>query len=410
MTKTLLYIVLCCALMSTDTCAQTWNQKSNIPTIARHRSTAFSIGNKGYICLGHLNTVSNILYEDLWEYNPASNAWTQKADFGGGLRYHAHGFVINGKAYVGTGRDGSSYQDDNWEYDPATNMWTQKADIIGPNRRGTVSFVINDIGYVGSGLTSGGGGSSNNFYAYDPPLDQWTTVANFPGNSRNSAVGFAIGDKGYMGTGDLGGVTGSKDFWEYDPVGDLWTQKADCGDSVRRQATGFSLNGYGYIGCGHHPFTDDDVDDFWKYNPTNDTWEEVEDFLGVSRRYPVAFVIAYKAYVGIGTNGINFNDLWEYNPNYLPAKPQFDNVTLNLTETPNGSYKFTVDDFSGSHSDLFLVVSNKEGQIIQEIPVTHSGKIIESNQLPSNCIYKLVKDGSVVKSGKVKITNLLSAQ
>jgi hypothetical protein len=179
---------------------------------------------------------------------------------------------------------------------------------------------------------------------------------------------------------------------------------------VRRQATGFSLNGFGYIGCGHHPYTDDDVDDFWQYNPTTDSWVEVEDFLGVSRRYPVSFVIAYKAYVSLGTNGINFNDLWEYNPNYLPAKPQFDNVSLDIAKNLDNSFSFTVDNFSGSHDDLYIVVMNKEGQVVQEIPVTLSGQTIDSDQLPNDCIFRLLKDGAVVKSGKVKNTNLNSAQ
>ena len=90
--------------MSSASLASGWIAKANYGGSARHRTTAFSIGNKGYIGLGHINSITNILYEDFWEYNPASNSWTQKANFGGGLRYHAHGFSMNGKGYVGTGR------------------------------------------------------------------------------------------------------------------------------------------------------------------------------------------------------------------------------------------------------------------------------------------------------------------
>ena len=44
--------------------------------------------------------------KDFWEYDPAANAWTQKADFGGTARYCAVGFSIGSKGYIGTGWDG----------------------------------------------------------------------------------------------------------------------------------------------------------------------------------------------------------------------------------------------------------------------------------------------------------------
>src|SRR5688572_13766154 len=105
----ILFLVLPDAMATNEV----WNQKANFGGSARHRSTAFSIGNKGYIGLGHINAVSNIEYEDFWEYDPGTNTWTQMADFGGGLRYHSIGFSVGAKGYVGLGRkDGGSYEDD----------------------------------------------------------------------------------------------------------------------------------------------------------------------------------------------------------------------------------------------------------------------------------------------------------
>ena len=43
-------------------------------------------------------------YKDFWEYDPATNTWTQKADFGGTTRSVAVGFSIGSKGYIGTGR------------------------------------------------------------------------------------------------------------------------------------------------------------------------------------------------------------------------------------------------------------------------------------------------------------------
>ncbi len=92
------------------------------------------------------------LQKDFWEYDPAANTWTQKADFGGTARYSAVGFSIGSKGYIGTGDDGwSSIAKDFWEYDPAANTWTQKADFGGTARDCAVGFSIGSKGYIGTG-------------------------------------------------------------------------------------------------------------------------------------------------------------------------------------------------------------------------------------------------------------------
>ena len=40
---------------------------------------------------------------------PATNTWTQKADFGGAGRYYATGFSIGSKGYIGTGYTSSGH-------------------------------------------------------------------------------------------------------------------------------------------------------------------------------------------------------------------------------------------------------------------------------------------------------------
>ncbi len=389
--------------------AQTWNQKANIPAIGRHRSTSFSIGNKGYIGLGHINSVSNELFEDFWQYNPASNVWTQIADFGGGERYHAYGFTVGNKAFVGTGRiPGGAYETDNWEYSPATNTWTEKASFPGVARRGAIAFVVNDVGYVGSGETFLPG--SNDFYGYNPGSDSWSQIQSFPGQERTSAVGFAIQDKGYFGTGELLISTSLNsiavnDFWEYNPSSDAWTQKANIGDSVRKEACGFALSGLGYIGTGRNSNTNDDTDDFWEYTPSSDTWVEVEDFLGISRRYMVSFVIANKAYVGIGTNGTNFNDFWEYNPVYSPGMIPFKEVYALVDDDSALGLSITLNGLPGELNDLELLICDYNGNVIQRSKVNSSRVQLTSQKSmkPETYIYKLVKDEQVVKSGKINI-------
>ncbi|MCX5849702.1 MAG: kelch repeat-containing protein [Deltaproteobacteria bacterium] len=181
--------------------------------------------NKGYIVGGAIpnGNPGELEPKDFWEYDPATDTWTQKADIGeGGYDF---GFSIGDKGYIGTGwnRDADGYggglTKDFWEYNPATDTWTQKADFGGGVRGGVAGFAIGNKGYIGTG---GSDSALKDFWEYDPAADTWTQKTDFGGIERAYAVGFSIGNKGYIGTGwlydpNVGSFTFTKDFWEYDP-------------------------------------------------------------------------------------------------------------------------------------------------------------------------------------------------
>src|SRR5689334_11761766 len=103
----------------------TWTKKADFGGSARIVAVSFSVGNKGYIGTGSLSTNSGPFVNDFWEYDANTNAWAQKADFGGSTRNNAVGFNIGNKGYIGTGWNaGTGQNNDFWEYDPGTNTWT----------------------------------------------------------------------------------------------------------------------------------------------------------------------------------------------------------------------------------------------------------------------------------------------
>lgn len=326
-----------------------WNQKANFGGDARHRAIGFSIGNRGYMGLGHVNSVVDVLYEDIWEYDPGTNSWTQKANFGGGLRYHAIAFSIGNKGYVGTGRMPSGwYSNDLWEYDPTTNVWTAKTSMPALERRGAVAFVVNGEGYVGTGQTTSG--YANDFMKYNPVTNAWSPVATFIGFARTSAVAFALNNKGYVGTG------GSNDFYQYDPLTNTWTPKAVAGPTSRMEATGFAVAGKGYLGTGDNFSSGDNYGDFWQYNDTTDTWKQVEDFGGIARRYLASFVIGSKAYAGTGTSGTNYRDFWEFDPALIGVSVnEYANLESFIDVYPNP----VSDYFTVNFSNLTVFEANK---------------------------------------------------
>jgi N-acetylneuraminic acid mutarotase len=311
----------------------TWVQKANMEAVARHRCNDFTIGHKGYFGLGHHNSVAGVnnVFSDFWEYDPATDSWTQKADYGQGQIYHAFDFVIDNKAYVGCGRSSGGTQfRAMWMFDPIANTWTKKADFPGSARSGPKAFVINGIAYAGSGIANSGS-DDNAFYAYNPVSDSWTQKATFPGTQRNDAVAFSIQQTGYYGTG-FGDLGSSREFWAYNPQTNTWTQKADVGTINRGAAIGFVINDLGYIMSGVGSGMD--YNDVWEYNPSADTWVQIGDFPGTKRHFMASFVINNKAYCGSGTSGINFNDLWVFNSKFKSSNKR--NYDANVTYDYSG--------------------------------------------------------------------------
>ena len=111
----------------------------------RSNPSSFHIDGKGYIGIGYLHGWRS----DFWEYDPAADKWTKKADFGGGAREWAASFSIGNKGYIGTGYP--SVSKDLWEYDPVTNAWTRKADLGGAGRTQAIGLFNGNKGYIGTG-------------------------------------------------------------------------------------------------------------------------------------------------------------------------------------------------------------------------------------------------------------------
>lgn len=212
----------------------------------------------------------------------AQSTWTQRNDLGFNYangatkRSSAVSFSVSGKGYIGTGNDGARRKD-LWEYDPATDSWSQKADLTGMAREYATGFSIGTKGYIGLGMAIT---ALSDLWEFDPAANTWTARATFPGGGRENAVAFSIGARAYVGTGD--DVQNLRqDMWQYDqasntwtrsrtshpeddPATDTWTQKANFGGTAREKAVGFSIGGTGYIATGYDGTFRKDL---WAYDP-----------------------------------------------------------------------------------------------------------------------------------------------
>jgi hypothetical protein len=299
----------------------TWIKKADFPPEGgRYDAAGFSIGTKIYIGPGYDWADNN--RNDLWEYDPAINNWTQKASFPGKFNGSCKGFSIGDKGYVVVLNVNyiniSSSTNDLWEYDPSKNVWTQKASVpkISSEYVG-VAFSIGTKGYVGIGYDDNAH-SAREFWEWDPMTNSWSEKKNYPGKSTMGAVGFSIGTKGYIGTGSGYGNVYYQDFWEWDQATNTWTKKADFAGTARYNAIGFSIGNKGYLATGGANSAH--FRDFWEWDQATNVWIQKVNFGGVERFAAVGISTGNKAYIGTGIgkssgNEYSLKDLWEYDPN-----------------------------------------------------------------------------------------------
>jgi N-acetylneuraminic acid mutarotase len=260
--------------ISTSSLAQLeWESRKSIPRYGRHAGVSFEIAGKIYVGLGRIadGSYSN----ELWEYDPDSDNWTQKADYPGGARFIPTAFAINGKGYVCLGQTSSfSPTNTTYEYNPSNDTWTQKANFIGTSRYGAVAFVIGDTAYVGTG-SNGSGSYLNDFYMYVPASNSWTARANYFGGSAANLATFTIGNFGYVGNKTASGSAApDNSFYKFSPSTNSWSSIASMPGSSRRISAAFVLNNEAYVGCGtnsNSPISTF-LNDFYTYTPTTNSW------------------------------------------------------------------------------------------------------------------------------------------
>src|SRR6185312_10539584 len=181
--------------------SNTTRRLPDMPGLMTVRSfgTGFAIGNKGYVCLGEDEGVKTVLKKDLWQFDPVTKTWTQKADFIGDARDGAFVFVVGNVAYVGGGSNDVDLYNDFYAYNAVTNEWTNKSILPTGYTIFTAPFVINNTGYIVGGQS--GQTETNSLYRYDTTTDDWTQMADFPGIARQCGIALAIGNKAYVGLG-----------------------------------------------------------------------------------------------------------------------------------------------------------------------------------------------------------------
>ncbi|GAA4389583.1 kelch repeat-containing protein [Hymenobacter koreensis] len=328
-TKRFGLFVTAALLAATAVAQNTWVAKAPYAGGGRKVATAFTIGGSVYVGTGVLGTS---YYRDFWQYNPQSDTWTQKAAYGGAARVSASGFSIGNVGFLGLGQLANGAASAVlYAYDAASNTWVQFSNFpLAAGRYEAATFVVNNRAYI----TGGTDGSFNyrDCWEFNPLTDTWTQKANFGGAARSYPSAFALNGEGYVG---LGAATGYFfDLWRYTPGTNTWTRRADFPGGGRSAAVGFAIGPFGYFATGYNGSAV--FRDLWEYNPTTDAWTQRAAYGGPASNAGVAAVVGNKAYVGLGADNTNaaVSAWWEYSPIVTSATAQASSVGINVFPNP----------------------------------------------------------------------------
>lgn len=353
-----------------------WSQINNYGGSARYDAVSFVVGDSAYVGLGRNSTT---YFADFWKYNSSTDTWTKIADFPGGARSNAVAFTLNNKGYVATGINGSTKYKDLWEYNPQTNQWTKKADFGGTARSAAVSFTIGNKAYVGTGTD---GAEKKDFWEYDPSTNTWTGIASLSGDERQSASAFAIDGKGYVCAGITyaSGSMMTNDVYEYNPVSNTWAEKSFAESHLARTgAATFVMNNKAYL-CGGSG-----KKDVWEYVPSANTWTKLAD-VGLSsetnRNEPVAFSVKGKGFVTCGYYMVDFSNIFYKNDVWVFAPPQPPKAPSNLVATGIASNQVELR-WTNNSTDVTQLVIEKSIGDNQHYEILSSSLPVSANNITS---------------------------
>lgn len=367
-----LLILLVFTIVYGEASAQGWLTRADFGGVGRHRATGMSIGNKGYAGLGHMNgTGVNIVYKDWWQFDPASNSWTQKADY----PVPMYGAITWGNSTHGYVGGGTAYSFEYFKYDPITNTWTAIANCP-IDATDQTAFCVAEKGYVMTG---------NQLVEYNPTTNTWAAKANLPAGLGAWGTSFVIGSSAYVKNGIS--------LYEYKPAQDEWLFRASCPGIATGGSSSFSMNQKGYVVTGYSGSLAVLSKEVWEYNPATNSWLQKEDFPGSSRRFSIGFSINDRGYFGLGTNGINFNDFWAFD-NFADLNNDL-KIDCQLYPNPTTDYiQVKITDFK---SPLDYQLMNQIGAIVKSGELTEAITTIDLTSLANGSYFIRIStvDGKV---------------
>jgi hypothetical protein len=265
------------------------------------QSAAFDETRNVLVMFGGLGGAYATALQELWEWDLAAGAWTQRTLVGSKPVARGGASMVfdstRNKFVIFGGRANSGYDlADTWEWDPGTGAFTNRTTSVGPSARSQHSMVFEkSTGKVllfGGGLadsTSGATGISLAFgetWEWDAGTGAWTQLkpTSAPGarhdsaliwdSKRNRAVLFGGMQKPQA---DADGIP-QNDVWEWDPAKANWTLRTSKGKQpTARWGHAMAYDpgrGMAVLAGGEDLDTNLELADLWDWDPNSATWTQ----------------------------------------------------------------------------------------------------------------------------------------
>lgn len=143
-----------------------WQQKENNFPVAFIDGIAFVVNNIAYVGTGQSGSGEYV--KKLWIYKPKSDTWEETLSLNNG-QTGAFAFTINNSAYIFGGLTNNGDTDALWVFDGSEITSVNPTDDFkGIPRHNAAGFVIDNRAYIGTGI---GYNICRDFYIYTPPVN-----------------------------------------------------------------------------------------------------------------------------------------------------------------------------------------------------------------------------------------------
>ena len=251
--------------------AATIMPKAEFPGLRLPSPISFVLGGKFYVGANLKSSTGSTSPELFYEYNPTTNAWTQKGNVtitGGAYKGGSSGlsYVANGKGYFGLSTSFTASKE-LWEYDPATDKWTRVATgLVNPLKQ--LAFIIHSSVQMGNkvyviGSEIGNPTSIIRMYEFDITTRLFTVKITPPGTNSSFNDLVAVNNTLYYYN------SLNQSLAEYNAGTNSWTAKNKLPQPSGK--TGYVINELESVGGKLYGFGPEVLE----YNPATDSWKVV---------------------------------------------------------------------------------------------------------------------------------------